>query len=174
MFRPLFVNFAIFNIADIFITLGFATFCIHFIYASFKNAKKEKKDFKTVPASLSGDKNEMYNYPDEFGEPDFDSFSDTKVVPSGNFDSRYVAQPEAQRPVPGQPEHAVQAPVQEQREQPASWQEYCEPVPDASAEVASALEAISALDALESELVSNEDYDVDKMLREYGFEEEEE
>jgi len=36
MFETLFINFPIFNIADIFITLGMATFLIHFIMLSFK------------------------------------------------------------------------------------------------------------------------------------------
>jgi len=40
MFQTLFINFPIFNIADIFITLGFFTFLVHFISMSFKEKKK--------------------------------------------------------------------------------------------------------------------------------------
>lgn len=41
MFRTLFINFPIFNIADIFITLGFITFLVHFIVLTFKVGKSE-------------------------------------------------------------------------------------------------------------------------------------
>lgn len=41
MFRTLFINFPIFNIADIFISLGFITFLIHFIVLTFKQESKE-------------------------------------------------------------------------------------------------------------------------------------
>ncbi|MCL2223122.1 MAG: signal peptidase II [Oscillospiraceae bacterium] len=39
MFRTLFINFPIFNFADIFITLGFLIFLIHFISLSIKEAR---------------------------------------------------------------------------------------------------------------------------------------
>jgi len=41
MFELYFVNFAIFNVADIFITLGFITFAIHFIATSGKSKELE-------------------------------------------------------------------------------------------------------------------------------------
>ena len=43
MFEPVFINFAIFNIADIFITLGGITFCIFFIISSIRGGKSSKK-----------------------------------------------------------------------------------------------------------------------------------
>ena len=44
MFRFTFIDFAIFNIADVFITLGFLTFLIHFIGLTFK-PKEQKRAF---------------------------------------------------------------------------------------------------------------------------------
>ena len=48
MFRFMFIDFAIFNVADIFITLGFTTFLIHFIIITFKTDKKKASAIKTA------------------------------------------------------------------------------------------------------------------------------
>jgi len=42
MFRFLFIDFAVFNVADIFITMGFLTFLIHFTVITFKTEKNDK------------------------------------------------------------------------------------------------------------------------------------
>jgi hypothetical protein len=167
MFRPLFIDFAVFNIADIFITLGFTTFCLHFIVMSIKSSRSDKKDFKTIP-SQEGDQDELYSYPEELGEPDFDDFSDTRAIPPVNSGRSYDP---TERSVsdPATDSYAETAQDQEYKEI-SSWQEYYEPVPDPPAEVISSLQAISALDALESELGLGDDMNVDDMLREYGFE----
>ena len=173
MFRAEFMEFAIFNIADIFITLGFTTFCIHFIITSFKTAKKEKEDFKKLSAEQAADNDELYAYPEEPGQPDFDDFSDTKVIPSGFAEQRYDARrgtsPESYRAEQESQPYFEQPPDQDQKEL-LSWREYYEAIPELPEETASALGAISALDALESELGLGDNYDVDKMLQEYGFE----
>ena len=195
MFETQFMEFAIFNVADIFITLGFTTFCIHFIVTSIKTAKKEKEDLQKIDAGQADDQDEMYEYPEELGPPDFDDFSDsdTKVIPSGLTEQRYSARrgsvpesyrveqgsPESYRVEQGSPEsyraeqgaqaYLEQSPEQDQKE-PVSWREYYEPAPGPSEEATSALDAISALDALESELGLGGDLDVDKLLQEYGFE----
>ena len=59
MFQTLFISFPIFNIADIFITLGFITFCVHFIITSVKQAREEKED-------LVYDDDDQYS--DDYGE----------------------------------------------------------------------------------------------------------
>jgi len=187
-------NFAIFNVADIFITLGFTTFCIHFIITSFKAGKKEKEDFKKVSAGQTGDIGEAYVFPDELGQPDYDDFSDTRVVSSARNEQRYAAQrgtapenyreepedymaemenyrvePESYRAEPESPVYLEQPPEQDQKEL-LSWREYYESIPELPEESSAAQGAINALDALESELGLDEDYDVDKLLQEYGFE----
>jgi len=167
---PGFFKFAIFNIADIFITLGFATFCIHFIVSAFRSAKKDREEAKKVSAAVAGDQDDTYVYPDEFGEPDFDEFSDTKVISSAHSEQRYVA-PERYKASPDTKADGEQQASQEQKEL-SSWREYYEPAQEPSAETVSALEALSVLDTLESELGLGEDYDVDKLLQEYGFEDE--
>jgi len=42
MFRTTFVNFAVFNVADIFVTLGGIVFCVYLAFFSGKEEKKEK------------------------------------------------------------------------------------------------------------------------------------
>ena len=170
MFRFEFIQFAIFNIADIFITLGFLTFCIHFIISTIKTARDDKKDFKTLTAQ-AGELNEMISFPDEANPPDYDDFSDTKVIPTKKIGSRRPAAQIVREDEPEPPASNGQAPGQELKELP-SWQEYYEPAKEPLPDVDTVLDALSALDDLEKELGVNEDYDVGKMLREYGFEEE--
>ena len=170
MFRFEFIQFAIFNVADIFITLGFLTFCIHFILSSVKAARDDKKDFKVLTAQ-AGELNEMVSFPDEAAPPDYDDFSDTKVIPTKKIVTRRPAASLAAEDRLEPPANNGQAPGQEFKELP-SWQEYYEPAKEPLPVVDTVLDALSALDELEKELSVNEDYDVGKMLREYGFEEE--
>ena len=173
MFRPLFLDFAIFNIADIFLTLGFATFCIHFIVSSIKSPGREPaaaesvEDVATVEIE-DDDPYNIYDIEDRFDIPDYDNLSDTKVVPPRNGGAVYAAQQEsyadtqeyygsAQEPQ-GDYEPAL--------EQPGYYQPEAAPQED----VSSAIDALAVLGALESELSSIDDYDVDELLREYGFE----
>jgi len=87
MFEPVFVNFAIFNIADIFITLGGITFCVFFIVVSFRPKRS------AVTSGESGDTDDYDEEPyeaedyDDESDDDFDSLSDTRVVPSGRHAS---------------------------------------------------------------------------------------
>jgi len=173
MFRFEFMNFAIFNVADIFITLGFITFCVHFITSSVRTVREDKKAFKTLTAQAD-ELSDMYSFPDEEGRLDYDDFSDasdTKVLPAGSTVTRIAtAQRRLTETESDTPVYDGQATGQERKELP-SWQEYYEPVEEPATVADSVLEALGALDALEKEFSSNEDYDVDKMLREYGFEE---
>ncbi|MCL2247979.1 MAG: signal peptidase II [Oscillospiraceae bacterium] len=82
MFRTLFISFPIFNIADIFITLGFATFLVHFIALSIREAKGEK-------AHVEGDEYDDEEYYEENYENDYsqqgqnqgyDEFPDTGTI----------------------------------------------------------------------------------------------
>jgi len=161
-------NFAIFNIADIFITLGFTTFCIHFIITSFKAASREKEDLKRAAAENIATDDEEFAYTDEPDQPDFDDFSDTKVIPSGLSEQRDTA-PERYR-AEQEPRAFPEQPPEQDQKVLLDWREYYETTPESTEETSSALEAISALDELESQLGLGEDLDVDKLLQEYGFE----
>ena len=70
MFEFKFIDFAIFNVADIFITLGGITFLIFFIVTSFKPAGA-KED------SLSGAQQDApYDSGDEYDEDEYDDYED--------------------------------------------------------------------------------------------------
>ena len=69
MFRTLFISFPIFNIADIFITMGFITFLVHFIYLTAKTGKTE------VPVSAEHDFGDFKQSTDEPDE-DYDTISE--------------------------------------------------------------------------------------------------
>ena len=171
MFRFQFMNFAIFNIADIFITLGFITFSIHFIVSTFKTAAKERNEARSVSDSV-GNIDEIISYPDEHGEPDYDDFSDTRVIMPRQSEPRVEAPINDQRWQEPQQVASYPSPanMREQMELP-SWQEYYEPIPEKTPEMSSSLDTLQTLDALEAELGLSDDYDVEKLLREYGFEE---
>ena len=191
MFVPLFINFAIFNVADIFITLGGITFCVFFIATSFRSGKSEVGS-EELEADFSEEAKEAYNFDDEVDEDDFDRLSDTRVVSS----RRRVSQSLASPPATGEPEQEQHDPNEpEQIEQDffdsgddiqdyyecgddtreyyiPEQQEHYEQEPDLPDGGTSALDALSAL---ESELSEDEllaDYDVDELLRKYGFEDE--
>ena len=203
MFEPLFINFAIFNIADIFITLGGITFCIFFTIMSFKSTSSKLASADTDQGQPGKDLHTPYDYDVEQDDDDLDTLSDTKVIPPRRRPSDYVAQQaspdtgpeqedifeagsgqagfadiEAEQPAsyetgPGQPEDLYAGPDrfvidEAMPEQPA----YLTPAPDASGASGTpgASGTLDALGALESELGSVKDYDVDELLREYGFE----
>ena len=191
MFRTLFVNFAIFNIADIFITLGFTTFCIHFVASSIRAARLEKQAFEDAHVGedeyddeYDGDYDDEYEdeYDDEpedeqediFGThddnvvPDFDDFSDTRVIPSAHSEARHTMHSDyVQQPEPEQTAYINVSPVKAPAEpSPSSWKDYYEEPVGPSGSTST----LDALSALEAELGSVADYDVDALLREYGFE----
>ncbi|MCL2366938.1 MAG: signal peptidase II [Oscillospiraceae bacterium] len=192
MFRTLFVNFAIFNIADIFITLGFITFCIHFITASVKQSREEKEALELV----GGDDDEDYyetddeelteDYPDPYEA--FEYASDETVgydeqaahVPVNPVLHRVDTEPDfgdLETYIGSSSDHtayngaafepqvtATVSPIA-----PAGWQGYYDEPEQLHGETST----LDALSALELELDGVEELDVDAMLREYGFEEDE-
>jgi len=208
MFIPQFINFAIFNVADIFITLGGITFCIFFIITSFRSPDRLGATGGLADEDSYGDSDEQGDYTDWQDEGDIDEFSDTKVIPSRQRPSEYVSQT-ADPPSPAEQENYFgEYPPQEERfeidtgqsyeyntdpsqevafnvgqilgddadsgtEQPVAFEalsdqpEYNEPADKPSEDFVSTLEA---LDSLETELSMLDDYDVDDLLKEYGFE----
>ena len=94
MFRFLFVDFAIFNIADIFITLGFATFLIHFIVSSFRSDKKRDM----LPAAAADSPHVPYDYPSDAADA---AYPDMSGQPSAFPDNAFSGAP---YPGPAYPE----------------------------------------------------------------------
>jgi len=165
MFRTLFINFPIFNFADIFITLGFLTFLIHFIALSFKTAKDEADD-----AEID------YNDYEEHEELTYDEFPEIDAIVSAQAEQDVAAKPvqyaqepqytaDATQSLNIQPSMVQPPPREVQRhvapvyEMPDNYDFITDTTPDTD----------YSLDALEAELDSLEDYSVEDILREYGF-----
>jgi len=169
MFQPLFVEFAIFNVADIFLTLGFVTFCLHFIVSSIRSMKRGEALAETGvdEAAEDNDQYSIYDVPDRLKSADHSSLSDTKVIPVRNNRKSAAAQAEYSNEVPEYPilrdasseQQDVYKAVQEQ-------QDYYQPEPETPDDILSTLDALTTL---ESELDSIDDFDTDALLREYGF-----
>jgi len=148
MFRTLFINFPIFNIADVFITLGFATFCIHFIALSVKSGKNAEAAIGAVSVDFLGDTEESHISPDI--QIDFES----------------EELPDADTIISQQTMSTPERPAEQTTDITAEPVLY-EPVSESTPEISFTLEA---LDALEAEIESVDDIDIDDLLREYGFE----
>ena len=142
MFDLQFVNFAIFNIADCFITLGAITFCVHFIFASQK------------PKKAAGTPTIKAVYENQFGPAD-ENEQETRIREVYRREVQPRTAPSAAEPasVPGQTRSHVSAPSPVP--EPPQPEEHTEETDDAY---------------LKDLGVSFEDYDVDSLLKEYGFE----
>jgi len=177
MFVPLFINFAVFNVADIFITLGGITFCIFFIINSFRHPDRAGTSRDLAGVDLRRVHNETYEHADEQGYADPDISSDTKVVTrryvpdyteqAGNYSAGMV-QEDIFDGEPAQEDYYDAVSEQQEYIEPASEPPaYRPPAAEPADEVFSTLDALGSL---ETELSKIDDYDVDALLREYGFE----
>jgi len=211
MFQTIPFRFPIFNFADIFITLGFVTFLIHFIVITFKTANREKA------GQVYADDDEYYDEYDEqeYDEQEYDEqgyneqgYDDEEYDEFAEIDAAVAAQaeqelhPDTQYSSPGsyEDQELFSEKTQALYEEPVQYEEraharhdehaqykehtqYDEPVqygqdsqyPDS--EMSSDYEPITdssfSLDELELELGSLDDYSVEDLLREYGFEDDE-
>jgi len=169
MFRTLFINFPIFNIADIFITLGFITFLIHFITLSFKSDKTAR-----IKQETRYDNEDYYDEYDDDGE--YEEFPDIDSVISATSERetapvRRVREPEYTANEFPEPEFTdlhfasddddYYQPEQDDVSENYNTSEY-----DSITETT---DTTFTLDDLESELGSYDDYSVDDILREYGL-----
>ena len=165
IFEFQFVDFAIFNIADIFITLGGITFLLYFIATTIKPAKKSP-----LAAGASAAEQVQFERPqveDQIGLYDFQYGEEhTDSETSGYESASYTEHAYG--------EYTESDDLYERGEYSES--EYQSDYPEADSElpdVADMNAAIGALSSLEQELLeggSLDDYDLDDMLREYGFE----
>ena len=184
MFRTLFIEFPIFNIADIFITLGFITFLIHFIALSFKAENKE--------SSASGYDDDEY-YDEEDDDSAYDEFPEIDAMVSSQAEQEVTdrsayAPRDSQYDTRQYSEPQYTDPQYSAQEQYTPDSQYTEPqysadqlysTDDDVMPMSGDYEPITdsttdtsfSLDALEMELGSLDDYNVDDLLREYGFEE---
>ena len=141
MFRTIPFSFPIFNIADIFITLGFLTFLVHFIILTIKSGKKEK-------AGASGG-NDQNGQRTEEGSLDYEGFEDIESIVSATSEhelssaSAYTSSDTIAAPVGG---------------------DDIDVATDTTPEISFTMES------LEAELGSLDDYNLDDILREYGLE----
>ena len=213
MFMTLFIKFPIFNIADIFITMGFLTFLIHFITISFKAEGREKVTQNEADEEYyDEDEEQVY---DEFNEneQEFDEFDEISSVVEAQAsrdvfhddlystvprfsnlpqfaeeqpqDAEYSEQTQyVEPPQYAEPPQFAQQPQYTEPPQAAQQPLYTEPAPYEGedlyypdTEAAGNYEQYEyeeydtsfSLEALELELGSLEDYDVDALLREYGY-----
>ena len=160
-----FVNFAIFNVADIFITLGGIVFLIHFIVSTIKPARVEENVYDEVTADYS---DEQYQEEDQIGLYDFqydeqsqnrDDSEYEHTFDAGNYSNPYI------EPMPEQEDGSYDGYYEQE-----AYEDTDVTNKDATAD---AMYAINALDELELELEETsllEEYDLDALLREYGFE----
>jgi len=180
MFRTLFINFPIFNIADIFITLGFITFLIHFIALSFKG-EGDKEEL--AHAGYDGDEY-LSEQEDDRYDTGYDEFPDIDAIVSaqseqevGTPSQQNYHQPQYSRESQYAPSH-VSEPQYLSDEQDSYEYETDESMSDSYESdgyesITDTTDSSFSLEALEAELGSLEgyaDYDVDDLLREYGFE----
>jgi len=161
MFRTLFIGFPIFNFADVFITLGFITFLIHFIAISFKAEKTE------LPRGYNEYRED--DYFDEDTGSQYDEFPDIDAIVSAKAEqevsSSYTPQPVVSQAV--DPQYTPHDQYSREPEVPEITNYEYEPVAETAPEMSFTLEA---LEAELGSLDSLEDYSVDDLLREYGFE----
>jgi len=188
MFRTLFINFAIFNVADIFITLGFITFCVHFIKVSIKQAREEKEESEKAKAGMDDG---YYDYDDEYGDEE-GYYEEEDYEKAFNEEHSQYNMPDNQQglapnmgtdPDLSDLKHHVESALGEQTypnaissepivtqeiKDPNSWHEYYESAAQTNSEALTS--TLDSLSALEQELGFDSDYDVDALLKEYGFE----
>jgi len=161
MFRTLFISFPIFNIADVFITLGFIVFLIHFIALSFKSSVHEG----------ASDDYDTDDYDEEQEDAVYDEFPEIDAIVAAQAEQEFTApslndSPQSQyASYSPEPQYPTQSPPTQEPIVPMSH-DY-EPVTDMTPDTSFSLDELSA------ELDSLEDYNVDDLLREYGFEDDE-
>ena len=167
MFRLEFMDFAIFNIADIFITLGGITFLVYFIITAIRPKKSVSSLAASAPAEYVAP--ERPSIEEEIGLYDFQYGEEPPVRDAPIYEAiadtlpQAIAEIEAAHNAPSEPEPEPLIP-----DEPPEY----EPERDSSdADIGTA--TLEALEDLEKELLGGgdlDDYDVDKMLQEYGFE----
>jgi len=187
MFRTTFIDFPIFNFADIFITLGFGIFIAHFISITIKEAKAEKVQsddyadeeyYDEEYEEYSESQNEAQAENEPYVEfPEVDSMVSTSTEQT----TEYSAQQEqyvSQAPPSAVSAEETYAQHQSYENQPQSAPEYAQAerqeivLPDVFDSVTDVTPEINyTMDELgiDFDINSAVDYDVDELLKEYGL-----
>ncbi|MCL2628463.1 MAG: signal peptidase II [Oscillospiraceae bacterium] len=153
MFRTLEFRFPIFNIADIFITLGFLTFLVHFIILTVKTGKQELP----APAPRVAE-----------DEPNYDGFNDIEAIVAATSETE-VAQPVTANPATTPV--APCAPVAPVAQVAPLTEDYSSLLDDIDVSTDTTPDISYTMESLEAELGDSlEDYNLDDILREYGIE----
>ena len=193
MFRTLFISFPIFNFADIFITLGFATFLVHFISLSIKEARGETAHAEgdyDEEYDEDGYENEEYNeqgtgeHYDEFPEIDSIVAAQAEQVVSGTYAENEQYAPAAQASQPDYAHEATYAPQTSYAPEEAyETQAVHETTPQQEIVLPDVFDSITDVTPdidyglgeldLDIDFSNAEDYDVEELLREYGLDDDE-
>jgi len=161
MFRTLFIEFPIFNIADIFITLGFITFLIHFIIITIKSGKKEK------PANEYDEEGYGEDYNEDNNSSSYQEFPEIDSMAASQAENEIADQYTKQAPYTEQTQYAPQD--QYSQDDYSSTLSDFDMESDLGSITDTTADSSYTLDALEAELGSLDDYSVDDLLREYGL-----
>ena len=181
MFQTLFIRFPIFNIADMFITMGFATFCIHFIALTFRS---EENYAEETAYDSDDDYDEYYEedydgeYNNEYNEPaDPEPFSVTHTpITQIESDIDYFAHlntAPAPQPAAKPAEQTVNRQAGPVYSTPAEQYDADDDViiyDTGPSDAEDPYSSLSSLDTMKAALENTDDYDLDDILREYGFE----
>lgn len=102
MFEFQFVNFAVFNIADIFVTLGGLTFCIFFIVSSFKSSGKRDDALDSAHsdahAAMHAEPEPAQIEPDYLSDYDYEDSDDYSYANDDPDDDDYTVQDTRPKP----------------------------------------------------------------------------
>ena len=157
MFKLYFVDFAIFNVADIFITLGGITFVLFFIFNTIKPEKNREISSAKTPAGYTPVERTVV---DEIGLYDFRYGDDTDDGDTRRYGITQEEDVDSSSNAGIEPEPLAADIVIGSNDLPSN------PPEEKSA-------TLDALSELEAELIQAEaldDYDIDALLKEYGFE----
>jgi len=166
MFQTIPIRFPIFNIADIFITMGFLTFLVHFILVTLKAEQAEK--------ALQNIENEGY---DEYGEQDYDEQDsgefaeiDAAIATEAEHELAFAERPSNQQDYEDTEQIRYETQMDSSQEYSPYPQEEVQESNFHDSAIDTAPETLPSLDEIDMELSSLGDYDVNDILREYGFE----
>jgi len=198
MFEFQFMRFAIFNVADIFITLGGITFCIFFILTSIKASKtaklaKQSKKKEDLPAPALAASSAATTAAATPAASPFAPATATAPVPAtapataraaleSDLDLSILAEidsivgaavrdrkPDADAYASSKPTRGIDK--SPKRPYPATEPTPVRPLPatESTPDTSSLLDELGLLD-MDLSGKADEEYDIDQLLREYGFE----
>ena len=192
MFRTLFINFPIFNFADIFITLGFATFLVHFISLSIKEARGETaheegeydEDYDEDGYETGYNEEGTGEHYDEFPEIDSMVAAQAEQVVSGTYAENEQYAQSAQASQQDYAHEATYAPQTSYApEEIYETQKVHETTPQQEIVLPDVFDTITDVTPdmdyglgefdLDMDFSNVEDYDVEELLREYGLDDDE-